>query len=124
MKKLILSIAFFTLIALKGFSQTTTEAKTIDIKDIAKHSGEKVTICDQIYGGRVLDGPDITLLDLGGEGDKSLITLVIMSADKAKFKTKPEETFKGKKACVTGTIGDYQGRPIMNITDPEQIKVQ
>lgn len=124
MKKFVLSIAFCTLIALQGFSQTTTETKTIDIKDIAKHSGEKVTICDSISGGRYLDGPDIILLDMGGEADKSLITLVIMGADKAKFKTKPEETFKGKKACVTGTIGDYQGRPIMNITNPDQIKAQ
>lgn len=131
MKKMILFLAFTALVGGKAFSQATTASTataaptTIDIKDAAKHVGEKVTVCDKITGGRYLDQPDITLVAMGGgEFPDSPLTLVILPADKAKFKTKMEEELKGKKVCVTGTITQYQDRPQIVLTDPAQIKVQ
>jgi len=35
----------------------------------------------------------------------------------------PEDTYKGKRICVTGTIKPYRGVPEIVVTDPGQISV-
>ena len=94
---------------------------TIKVKDAAKHLNEKVTVCDKLYGGKYLEGAQITLLDVGGSHPDELLTLVIKGNDRKKFKTAPEEAFRGKKVCITGQIVDYKGKPEIMITDPAQI---
>jgi DNA/RNA endonuclease YhcR with UshA esterase domain len=114
--KLFLSAAIlFT--CLHAFSQTKITAK-----EASKHLNEKVMVCDQIFGGKYLDHSDITLIDVGGSHPNELLTLIIKGADRKKFKTAPEDTFKGKKVCIIGQIIDYKGKPEIVITDPEQIK--
>jgi hypothetical protein len=105
--------------SLKTFSQMAIAAK-----DAAKHLNEKVVICDQVYGGKFLSGSSLTLLDVGGSHPDELLTLIIKGDDRKKFKTAPEENLKGKKVCITGLLIDYKGKPEIEITDPEQIKVQ
>jgi DNA/RNA endonuclease YhcR with UshA esterase domain len=120
MKKLTLLISLFVVFAgTKTFAQTT-----IDAKDAAKHINEKVTICEKVAGGKFLSSSNITLIDLGGSHPNELLTLLIKGDDRKKFKTAPEEEFKGKTVCVTGQVIDYKGKPEIIITDPEQIKVQ
>jgi DNA/RNA endonuclease YhcR with UshA esterase domain len=102
---------------LNAFGQTKITAK-----EASKHLNEKVMVCDQIFGGKYLDHSDITLIDVGGSHPNELLTLIIKGADRKKFKTAPEDTFKGKKVCITGQIIDYKGKPEIVITDPEQIK--
>jgi hypothetical protein len=108
---------FISFFSIKTFGQTTISAK-----DAAKHLNEKVMVCDQVYGGKYLSGSDITLIDVGGSHPNELLTLVIKGDDRKKFKTPPEEAFKGKKVCITGTVIDYKGKPEIVITEVEQIK--
>ena len=120
MKKILLLTGLFvTLISIKTFSQTTIAAK-----DAAKHLNEKVTVCDQVYGGKFLSGSNLTLIDVGGSHPNELLVLIIRGDDRKKFKTPPEEDFKNKKVCITGHVIDYKGKPEIVITDPEQIKLQ
>lgn len=112
------------LVLLIGFASVKTFAQTtVDIKDVAKHMGENVTICDKIYGGKFISGGGITLLNMGGVHPNELLTLLIKGDDRKKFKGNPEEDLKDKKVCVTGTLIDYKGKPEIIITDPAQIKV-
>ncbi len=114
--KLFLSLVIlFT--CLNAFSQTKITAK-----EASKHLNEKVMVCDQVFGGKYLDHSNITLIDVGGNHPHELLTLVIRGNDRKKFKTAPEDTFKGKKVCITGKIVDYKGKPEIMITDPDQIK--
>ncbi|EHQ27280.1 hypothetical protein [Mucilaginibacter paludis] len=114
-------IGFILLI---GFASVKTFAQTtIDAKDAAKHIGEKVTICDKIYGGKFLSGGGITLLDLGAAHPNELLTLLIKGDDRKKFKDAPEVAFKNKAVCVTGTVIDYKGKPEIVITEADQIKL-
>ena len=108
------AILFFCSAA---FSQTRIAAK-----EASKHLNEKVMVCDRISGGKYLDHSNITLIDVGGNHPHELLTLVIKGNDRKKFKTAPEDAFKGKKVCITGQIIDYKGKPEIVITDPEQIK--
>ena len=113
--KLILSFALL-LAALNTFAQTKITAK-----DAAKHLNENVMVCDQVFGGKYLDGASLTLIDVGGSHPNELLTLIIKGDDRKKFTAPPEEAFKGKKVCITGQIIDYKGKPEIVITDPAQI---
>jgi len=113
--KLILS---FTLL-LAGLN-TIAQTK-ITAKDAAKHLNENVMVCDQVFGGKYLDGANLTLIDVGGSHPNELLTLIIKGDDRKKFTTPPEEAFKGKKVCITGQVIDYKGKPEIVITDPAQI---
>jgi micrococcal nuclease len=117
MKK-ILFVCSLLFISFKGFSQTT-----IPVKEAAKHLNEKVNICDKVYGGKFLSNSDITLVDVGGSHPNEALTLLIKGDDRKKFKSPPEELFKGKKVCITGTVIDYKGKPEIVITDAKQIKI-
>jgi DNA/RNA endonuclease YhcR with UshA esterase domain len=119
MKKIKLFFSAVLLLACcSAFSQTKITAK-----DAAKHLKEKVMVCDQVFGGKYLSGPGLTLIDVGGSHPNELLTLVIKGDDRKKFKNQPEEAFKGKKVCITGEIIDYKGKPEIMITDPDQIKL-
>lgn len=120
MKKIILLTGIFIAVTgVKTFSQTTIAAK-----DAARHINEKVTICDQVYGGKFLSASNLTLIDVGGNHPNELLTLIIKGDDRKKFKTAPEDDLKGKKVCITGQLIAYKGKPEIEITNPEQIKVQ
>ena len=117
MKKIKLLISLLMLIA--GLS-ALGQAK-ITAAEAAKHLNEKVTVCDKVFGGKYLNNAGLTLLDVGGSHPNELLTLVIKSDDRKKFKTPPEDDLKGKKVCITGQIIDYKGKPEIIITDPAQI---
>ncbi|RZK60455.1 MAG: hypothetical protein EOO91_01430 [Pedobacter sp.] len=112
MKKLS-SLALLLFICLAAKSQTK-----IDIKDIAKHIGDSVTICDSVYTTRALNG--LTLINLGAAFPKQLLTVVIYKADLAKF-TEPEKTYLNKKVCVTGKLVLYNEKPQIVLTEAKQI---
>ncbi|TCC88667.1 hypothetical protein EZ428_18695 [Pedobacter frigiditerrae] len=113
MKKLS-SLALLLFICLAAKSQTK-----IDIKDVAKHIGDSVTICDSVYTTRALNG--LTLINLGAAFPKQLLTVVIYKADLGKF-TEPEKTYLYKRVCVTGKLVLYNDRPQIVVNEVKQIK--
>lgn len=116
MKKIILFAAIIALFSFKASAQTTITAK-----DAAKHINEKVTVCDKIWSTKLLDGSNMTFLDMGGYHPNQLLTIVIKGEDRSKFKNKPEEDYKQKNVCITGTIINFKGKPEIVVTDPSQI---
>jgi len=119
MKKILL----LTILGIFGCSLSFAQTH-ISAKDAPKHLNETVTICDKVFSGKYFTSSSLTLLDIGGFHPHELLTLVIKAADKKKFKSAPDELFKGKNVCVTGKVIDFKGKPEIEITDPAQIKVQ
>src|ERR1700744_986037 len=119
MKKIILFAAIAALFTIKASAQTAIAAK-----DAAKHINEKVTICDKIWSTKLLDGSNMTFLDMGGYHPNQLLTIVIKGEDRSKFKDKPEDAYKGRQVCITGTVIDFKGKPEIVVTDPDQLKLQ
>ena len=101
-----------------AFSLFAKAQTTISIKDIAKHIGETVTICDSVYTTRAL--PNLTLFNLGAEFPKQLLTVVIYKADLTKIK-EPEKTYLTKKVCITGKLVLYNDKPQIVVNEPKQI---
>ena len=113
---------FTTLFALT-FAAVANAQTAISPKDASKHIGETVSLTGKVFGGKLIASNNMTLIDIGGYNPNQDLTLVINSADRDKFKGKPEEELKGKDVKVTGKLIDYKGKPEIILTDPEQLKL-
>ena len=118
MKKILLINVFALL-----FAFTASAQKVISASDAAKHLNEKVTICEKVFSTKLITPSNMTFLDLGGFHPNQMLTVVIKGEDRSKFKDAPDEYFKGRSVCVTGTVIDYKGKPEIVVSDPSQIKV-
>lgn len=112
MKKLA-AIAFLLFICFSAKSQTK-----INIKEVSKHIGDTVTICDSVYTTRALNG--LTLINLGAAFPKQLLTIVIYKADLGKF-NEPQKTYLNKKVCVTGKLVLYNEKPQIVVNEARQL---
>jgi len=118
MKKILL-INVFTLL----FAFTASAQKIISASDAARHINETVTICEKVFSTKLITLSNMTFLDLGGFHPNQMLTVVIKGEDRSKFKDAPDEYFKGRNICVTGTVIDYKGKPEIVVSDPSQIKI-
>jgi hypothetical protein len=118
MKRLLILTTVALLFTLGASAQ-----KMIPAKDVAQHIGETVTVCGKVFGTKLLSPSNMTFLDLGGAHPNQLLTIVIKGEDRSKFKGQPEEDFKDKNICITGTIIDFKGKPEIVLSDPMNIKL-
>jgi hypothetical protein len=100
-----------------GATFTAAEAKD--------HTGEKITVCDKVFGTRFLENSDgqPSFLNLGAAYPNSPFTIVIFGNDRANFKEKPELFYNNKKVCATGLIKEYNGKPEMILSNESEIKI-
>ena len=116
---MILLISAFALL----FTFKASAQKVIATKDAASHINETVTVCDKVFSTKLISASNMTFLDLGGFHPNQLITIVIKGEDRSKFKNAPDEYYKGKNVCITGTVIDYKGKPEIIVSDSTQIKI-
>ena len=109
------------LIASAGFSQSTVTAA-----EAAKHVGEKITVCDKVFGGRFLENANDqpTLINMGDAYPNNPFTFVIFGDNRKKFSYKPEDFLVNKQVCVTGEIKTYRDKPQIIVTDTTQVKIK
>ncbi len=89
------------------------------------HKGEKITVCDKVFGTRFLENSNgqPTFLNMGVAYPSSPFTIVIFGNDRTNFKEKPELFYNNKKVCATGLIKEYNGKPEMILTNESEIKI-
>jgi DNA/RNA endonuclease YhcR with UshA esterase domain len=116
MKKLILCTL---LICVSYFVKSQT---LILAKDAAQYVGKNVTICDSVYSTKALD--KVTLINLGGNYPKELITVVVNKEDVSKFSSEPASMYLGNNICVTGIVTEFKGKMQIVVTEPKQIVVK
>jgi hypothetical protein len=113
MKNLLVISAFIL------WSTGVSAQSIVSAKHAAKHAGQKVTICDKVYG---TDDAGATLLYLGGDPPGQLLTVVIKGADLPRFKAHYLTDLKGKDICVTGIVILSGGKPEIVVSSPKQIR--
>jgi DNA/RNA endonuclease YhcR with UshA esterase domain len=110
------AILLFSSIAVfpQSTSLPTSEAKS--------HVGEKATVCGLVVDGRYAASTrgKPTFLNLDKPYPNQAFTIVIWGDNRAKFGA-PEQEYRGKRVCVTGTISEYRGVPQIEASDPAQI---
>jgi hypothetical protein len=87
------------------------------------HVGENTTVCGVVasatFAARTKGSP--TFLNLDQPYPQHIFTALIWGSERPKF-GRPEETYKGKRLCVTGTIKAFRGVPEIVVTDPSQLR--
>jgi hypothetical protein len=118
MKNLIVSVACMLLLAATSAAQST-----IPPGSVGKHVGETVTVCEKVFGGKLITASNITLLDLGGDQPNQKLTVLIPGPDKSKFKGRPEVDFDGQDIIVTGKVAIYKGKPVIVVQTPRHLRL-
>jgi hypothetical protein len=104
-------------------AQTLLAADTIPSARAKEHIGQDGTVCGKVADTRYLEsGKRPTFLNFDERYPKHTFTAVIFGENRAKFGA-PEKEYLEKDICVTGKIEDYNGKPEIIITEPQQIKV-
>lgn len=87
-------------------------------------NGKVTRFCDKVYSTKQMENSGMVFLNLGGEYPNQKLSVVIRRKDAHKFSFAPEMAFKDKTICVTGVITNYNGKPEIVVTEPDQIKIQ
>lgn len=97
----------------------------ITAAEAAHHVGEKITVCDKVYGTRFLENSNgqPTFLNMGAAYPNSPFTIVIFGRERANFSEKPEIYYNQKNVCATGLIKEYNGKPEMILSNQSEIKI-
>jgi hypothetical protein len=113
------TVGCWLVVACAGLSG---QAKPLGAKDAKDHIGEHATVCGIVVSARYVSSSrgSPTFLDLDAPYPKNSFTIVIWGENRAKFGT-PEDKYRDKSICSTGTIISYRGSPEMVLTDPSQI---
>ena len=116
MKKSLITTAILAMLGLASSAQQLVPAK-----DAVKYKGQKVTISDKVFSTAKKN--ETIILYLGGDSPKQLLTVVIKSSDRSKFKGNPEADFTGKSIYVTGVVVDDKGSAEIFVSSPKQLKL-
>ena len=98
-------------------------AETFTANQASKHIGETATICGIVastnFAKQAKGQP--TFLNLERPYPNESVTLVTWGENRPRFGT-PESTLLQQRACATGVIELYRGRPQVILRDPDQLK--
>jgi hypothetical protein len=101
------------------------QVKKLAAVEAKDHIGEKATVCGKVastrYAATTRGKP--TFLNLDKPYPSQVFTVLIWGESRAKFGA-PEEQYRGKQICVTGTITEYRKGPEIVVSDPQSIEVQ
>ena len=124
-KKATAFTALLVSAAFLGLGQRSFAQGSISALDAKDHIGERQTVCGDVvgshYAARSHGNP--TFINLDKPYPNHIFTLVIWGSDRSKF-GEPEQLYRDKHICVTGTITEYKGVPEMAAYGPNQVKVK
>ena len=98
-----------------------SKVEKISAADAVRYIGKKEIVCTRVYGVKEL--PSINFINVGANFPNNPLTIVVFPGDKRNFKD-GLEIYDNKNICVTGTIKEYNGKPEIIITGPQDISIQ
>lgn len=116
----------FTLLIVLILSAGTCSAQTsIPASEAKNHVGQNAIVCGEVasthYAARSRGEP--TFINLDKPYPDQVFTILIWGSDRPKF-GHPEDEYRGKTICVTGTISLYRGVAEVVAHEPAQISVK
>lgn len=96
-------------------SAISVRAQTISATDASQHVGQHATVCGEIAGEHTAANSrgTPTFINLGKAYPNQVFTILIWGDNRADVGHFPDSG----RVCVTGTITDYQGRPVIVLRD-------
>lgn len=97
----------------------------IPATEAGRHVGERGTVCGEVVSTRYAPSTngEPTFLNLERPYPNQIFTALIWGDDRPRFDRPPEEHFRDRRICVTGTIGSYRGVPQIIVRRPDQIEI-
>jgi len=120
-----LKVLVLTTVCLTAASVLQAQTAHLTAAEAKNHVGEKVTVCGKVVSTRFVSASkgQPTFLNLDKPHPKEIFTILIWGTDRPKF-GKPEDTYRNKDVCVTGTITNHLGRPQIMASALSQIQTQ
>jgi len=101
-------------------------APEVSPRDAGTHIGERAKVCGHVQSASYMDSRDRspTIMRVGGTYPYERINVVIFGENRSKFMPPPEEAYRGRDICVTGTIDFYDGSASIEVDAPDKIEVE
>src|SRR5467141_3757205 len=107
-----IAILSFVPLAPSDLIAQAPRVKRLTAGEAKDHIGERATVCGKVastrYAATTRGRP--TFLNLDKPNPSQAFTVLIWGENRAKFRA-PEEQYRGKQICVTGTITEYRKAP-------------
>jgi DNA/RNA endonuclease YhcR with UshA esterase domain len=118
--KITLTVALAASLSLVALAQ-----KRLSAAEAKDHFGENATVCGEVASTKYADSAkgQPTFLNLDKPYPNQIFTILIWGSNRSKFGT-PEDSYKGKRICVSGKITTYDGLPEIIADDPKQIRIE
>ena len=97
-----------------------TKARAVSWEDAGKYIGSRISVEGKIVIAH--NSGKACFLNFHSNW-KRYFSVVIFASDFARFPSPPEKAYLGKLVRVTGIVQEYEGRPEMEISGPEQIQI-
>jgi hypothetical protein len=94
----------------------------VNSKDINKYLNQLVITEGRVVSTQIFEPGYKVLLQVGADQPNQDFTIVIEAVNSDKF-DHPEAQLKGRQVKVTGRVMTYNGKPAIEITDPNQIQL-
>jgi hypothetical protein len=118
MKKLVPAFILLFCLSFTVKAQQKEMKQTIDLADAKSHLDKEVTLCDTVYGLKIVSDT-LTLLNMGGNYPNQKFTIAIRG-NKLQLDW---VNLKKKHLCVTGVLQLYKNTLQITASEPNQITV-
>ncbi|MCP4591311.1 MAG: endonuclease/exonuclease/phosphatase family protein [bacterium] len=117
-----LGLVALGFVVVPGRAEEAVEKPLAEVSwaDAADHVGEECIVVGQVVATKNIGS--ICFLNFHTDYRRHF-TAVVRRANFEKFPQMPEEMYSGKQVKVRGTIIDFQGKPEIIVTSPEQITI-
>ncbi len=114
------------LFVVSSCSQDSAAGDLIPASEAYKYAGKNKTVSGTVAAARYAAGSrgQPTFLNFEEPYPNHVFGVVIWGSDRSKFETPPDSAFLGRQLQVTGLIEEYEGKPQIIVTDPEQIVIR
>jgi hypothetical protein len=98
---------------------------TIEARAASEYIGRVMEVCDYVASTDFREdiGGQPSFLNLGNPYPDQYLTVVIWGRNLGKWHESPYMIYSNRSICVTGRIEEYQGRPQIIVSSPEQISI-
>ena len=124
-KRLAMAVWLFFLITSLTVNAQSPQINKWSAIEAREHIGERATVCGKVastrYAATTRGKP--TFLNIDKPYPNQVFTVVIWGENREKFGA-PEEMYRDKHLCVTGTIAKYRNAPEVVVSEPQSIEIQ
>ena len=124
-KSISTTLVSILILAPFGINAQSAQVKKWTAAEAKDHIGDKATVCGKVattrYAATTRGKP--TFLNLDKPYPSQVFTVLIWGENRTNFGA-PEEQYREKQICVTGTITEYRKAPEIVVNDPQSIEVQ